>query len=270
MKVLETELGFPLLMHHPKKVELTEAGKAFLPYARKFVELEEACRGSLEQITRRIEQTLKIATVSFMNTAYGTYELMEKFQNRYPGIRVEMSEFHEMPDKSILQQNGIELVMAQEFKNEDEPHEYEKETLMEDVLVALVPKNHPLAGREKIHLSELREDTFIMFPEKSMMYEACAEACRQAGFEPKVALTIHGSVNLAGFVEEGLGVALVGKQVVDYLEMGELSAIPLVETIRNRIVLLYFKNQERSQAAEYFIDFVATERMEREDEKDES
>ena len=53
---------------------------------------------------------------------------------------------------------------------------------------AVLPDDHPLAGRKRIGLAELKDDTFIGFDETPFpgRNASICDACQQAGFTPSL------------------------------------------------------------------------------------
>ena len=85
------------------------------------------------------------------------------------------------------------------------------ERLMDDVLYAALPVDHPLATRRAIALTDLHPRGLDArrpaghLPDSNIVLRACA----QAGFEPRVAYTSDDYFAIQGLVASGMGVALV-------------------------------------------------------------
>lgn len=55
-----------------------------------------------------------------------------------------------------------------------------------DKLMVAVSRSHQLASRKSLSLSELSNENFIMFNKGNLVFEVAVNACRSAGFEPRV------------------------------------------------------------------------------------
>ena len=55
-------------------------------------------------------------------------------------------------------------------------------------VMLVVSKNHRLGCEDEVNLEDLRNEKFITFNEKFMMYNKTIEACKIAGFEPDIIL----------------------------------------------------------------------------------
>ena len=74
-----------------------------------------------------------------------------------------------------------------------------------------LPSNHALATRRAIDLADLREEDWML----ACLSGTCADsnvvlrACREAGFEPRIAYTSDDYFAIQGLVASGMGVALI-------------------------------------------------------------
>jgi DNA-binding transcriptional LysR family regulator len=81
--------------------------------------------------------------------------------------------------------------------------------LLDDRMNVMLPAGHPLAGRRRIRLDELRDEQWILGRRDYVPDEAIFDrACRRAGFEPQMAFESDDYLAIQGFVAAGGGVAL--------------------------------------------------------------
>jgi DNA-binding transcriptional LysR family regulator len=119
------------------------------------------------------------------------------------------------PPASIpaLRRGDIELAITEEggFEADPDLSGLGIERLMDDVLYASLPADHPLATRRAVALSDLRDEEWMLVGLRG----SCADsnivlrACQDAGFEPNVAYTSDDYFAIQGLVAAGMGVALV-------------------------------------------------------------
>jgi LysR family transcriptional regulator, transcription activator of glutamate synthase operon len=69
--------------------------------------------------------------------------------------------------------------------------------------------SHPLADRSSIKLSQLRDESFVLFPKDFILREIIVQACEQLGFQPKVSFEGEDIDSIKGLVAAGLGVTLI-------------------------------------------------------------
>ncbi|MEO6600629.1 MAG: LysR family transcriptional regulator [Polyangiaceae bacterium] len=85
----------------------------------------------------------------------------------------------------------------------------DRELIRREELVALVRKNDPLARRKELRLSALAERSLVLVPSGTFTGEIIHEACREAGFEPRVVLTLSSAEALCELVRSGLALTIL-------------------------------------------------------------
>ena len=83
------------------------------------------------------------------------------------------------------------------------------------------------------------------------MYTICANACREAGFEPNVAFTGLRGENLIDLVAKGMGVALLTKRPIANLVPENV--VPYVTT---SICLVYPRQKKLAEPLKSFLSYV--------------
>jgi DNA-binding transcriptional LysR family regulator len=85
------------------------------------------------------------------------------------------------------------------------------ETLTTDALIVALPDHHPLAGRRRVQLGELRAEHFILPPRDiaPAWHDRISAYCRGAGVQPAVIHEVESPHTAVGLVAAGMGVALV-------------------------------------------------------------
>ena len=78
-----------------------------------------------------------------------------------------------------------------------------------DILDAVLPVDHPLAGRARIDLAELSDEEWVAPPVGWSCDEVFVAGCRAAGFSPRVAHRAGDWQAVMGLVAGGLGISLV-------------------------------------------------------------
>lgn len=108
-------------------------------------------------------------------------------------------------------------------------------------------------ARESLSLSELSNENFIMFNKGTLVYELAVNACRLAGFEPRVFYATLRGASIIGLVASNSGGALMMEKVLDYYRNPDVCTIPLEETVESKIVVAYLKTKELTKFAKTFI-----------------
>ncbi len=148
---LENELKTPLFDRIAKRVRLTEAGKLFLPAARKTIRDGEDGKQLLKDLNELTAGTLAIGLT------YGLSDLVIKslkiFTDNYPKILVQV--IYGTPDGLIefLSEGRIDFLLS--FISHQHSPIFESILLFESKLSLIVSGNHPMAKKTNIRLSDI-------------------------------------------------------------------------------------------------------------------
>jgi len=183
---LEHDLGGSALFTRGRSsIELTEYGKKFYLYAERIIELYDGFISSANTLDKD-SKTLHLGYAAGMD-AYGFFDMIRDFCIRYPDCRVFLED--EMISRK-LRTGDIDIGILFE-----DPGNFDRNSilLLQDRLVPVVPRSHPLAGRSSISMNELKNDDFVMFAPHLFLAAQCTQYCRQNGFNPKIAHTAASS-----------------------------------------------------------------------------
>lgn len=209
IKQLEDELGTQLFHRLTRGVELTDAGLAFLPFARSSLLSAEqgvtaarrAAKGELGHL--RIGFTSSASFNPLVRSAIG------RFRDGYPDIDLELQEQATTVLLKSLRDGRLQLAFARPA--DDEITGLRSTPLPDEELWAALPENHRFAEKEYVNLRQLSQERFIVYPRTNgrHLYDAIIAACSKAGFSPRVvqeAPQLSSTINL---VASGVGIALV-------------------------------------------------------------
>lgn len=152
IKQLENELDTPLLIRSSHKVTLSEAGELILPHVRRVIYEAESCADRINDLNKLASGSLSIGvTYSFSPILTETLLL---FMKQYPKIRLDIyyKPMNELME--LLKERVVDFVLA--FKPTRSIEGVESHILFQNYLAAIVSEHHPLAGKEKVTVAELR------------------------------------------------------------------------------------------------------------------
>src|SRR3954470_12016654 len=209
---LEAQAGVKLLERQHKGIALTPAGEALVRHTERILAQLAEAQAELTEIASSARGRLRIASFA---TAAGTIVplAVSAFRHLRPGVRV-ASELRAPPlSVPALRRGDFDLVITEEGGFEDDPDltGLGVERLMDDVLYAALPVDHPLATRRAIALTDLIHEDWMLVGLQGTCQGSniVLRACAQAGFEPRVAYTSDDYFAIQGLVASGMGVALV-------------------------------------------------------------
>lgn len=163
IKQLEDELGTQLFIRNSHAIHLTEAGEVMLPFALRTLNEAEACTDRIHDLRRLLTGTLNIGVTHSFSPILT--ESVISFMKLYPGIKLNIvyKQMNELME--LLAKHNIDFVLA--FKPLQPLPDVESHILFQNSLSAIVGKNHPLASKEKVSITEL-EKYELALPSKGL------------------------------------------------------------------------------------------------------
>ena len=253
VKQLENMVDLALFEQLGKKVHLTDAGRTILKHSRTMM-------AQLNEIERDINclrgidgGQLKICIASTVN--YFATRLLSRFCERYKTVKISLDVVNREelikrldanePDLVLMGQPPEEVdVVAQPFK--DNP------------LIVIASPHHPLAGKAKIPITTMAEETFVLREPGSGTRSAMKRKFDEHGVEPVPGIQLSSNETIKQSVEAGLGLAVVSAHTVEL----ELAAGRLVELdvehfpIMRKWYVAHRTGKKLSTTAQVFLDFV--------------
>jgi DNA-binding transcriptional LysR family regulator len=93
----------------------------------------------------------------------------------------------------------------------------ERVLLVTESMHLALPREHPKAGSGAVSLADFADEAWLSGVRPSSCGELIVEACRDAGFEPRIAFESEEYQVLQGYVAAGLGVTLIPDMVLPTL-----------------------------------------------------
>jgi DNA-binding transcriptional LysR family regulator len=232
---LEETLGAPLFLRNRRQVELTGAGSALLPEARRLLE----GAASLPELVRRAAagESGRLA-LSFVTPAdYSVLPpLLRDYSAAYPNVQLVLQEATTDVQVDDLLHERIDAgLIIPPLSDKAQVHlDYLK--LLEEPLVLCAPAGVLPHGGKPVDLKTLRQLPLIIFPRKSApsLYDAILSCFHEAGLSPEIGQEAIQMQTIVSLVSAGMGLALVPQSVSNLMRPGvEYRALagptPLVE-----------------------------------------
>lgn len=205
---LEALLEAQLFERSARGVRLTPAGAVF----------QEEAQRLLSQADRAMDRTLRAArgelgsvNVGFIGPAMFALlpKVIRTFREQFPGVELTLHEGSSKQVAAMLLAGTVDagfLVPPTELDAD-----IAVETLVTDILTAVLPAGHRLASEAAIRLESLADESFVMFSAEGVptLSSRISALCRQAGFEPRIAQEAVQISTLMGLVAGGVGISLL-------------------------------------------------------------
>ena len=205
---LETELGVQLIDRTTRSVTLTPAGVAFLPDARRILQLAESAA-----LTVRRVPAGDLGTVVVGFTAASAHavlpRLLEQTRSILPDVKLELREMVSSVQVEALMSGEIDLGMARPPLKRPG---IVSRPLLHEQLVAALPAGHPLTEQAReLTLNDLDGQDFVMYSPVQARYfnELLISTFTIAGASPRYVQYVTQVHTMLVLVRTGIGIALV-------------------------------------------------------------
>lgn len=253
IRLLEEELGTPLLHRMRGNLTLTPAGEALLPWARRVLADMTSATDEVNELAGLRRGRLSVGATPSLTTAILPGALA-RFRAAYPGIDVKLQEAGSQDLVRDLLDGALDLALVvlpiRHASLVTTP-------LLREELVVAVPADHELAERKSLALADLKDVPLVMFREGYDLRATTLAACNAAGFQPRFAVEGGEMDGVLRMTEAGLGVAIVPSMVV--ARGGPLLPVRISKPSLSRtIALAHRKDRRPSRAASELIDEIVS------------
>jgi DNA-binding transcriptional LysR family regulator len=205
---LERESGAKLVERGARGIRLTPAGQALVSHADAILARLDDAEQELAAIAGLKGGRLRTAGFQSAGATLVPRALAE-FHRRHPDVDLsattaELNEAHD-----LLRSVEIDVAIVMDF--EAQPLLYgdlETEHLLDDAYFVALPASHRLAEKRQVALADLSEEDWINSCPGTSCDQVVLNACRGAGFEPRVVIESDENDQMQACVAGGLGVAL--------------------------------------------------------------
>lgn len=251
---LEQELGCRLFERTTRNVRLTEQGEQFVRHAHKVLEDLDILQTSFLPVAQDLKGTLRIGAIGSMAT--GAFSrLIGGFFSRYPAVRFRLIQAGSLELLEKLRRGELDVAFITSTPQQQD-EEIRMTTISSFSYFLAVPRNHRLAQEPVVRLSDLKEERFVFHDNNLAMYQICLNACREAGFEPKIVCTTTHTWFRYYMVEAGLGVGLFPYE--DFLSFppNRVVRLRIQPSIEPLLSLAVLREKGEDALVESFLSFV--------------
>lgn len=229
VKLLETEIGLPLLEHIGRQIHLTAAGEELLRYAAQVTELLREAGESLAAMRGLKRGVLKLGAVS--TAKYFAPSLLSAFAPMYPEVTIKFLVGNREEIIRALASNEIDLVIMgrppRELVTVAEP-------FAKHPLIIIAAPDHPLANKRRIPMQRLGSENFIIREEGSGTRASMEHVFKKANVPFRTSMEVSSNETIKQAVMAGMGISFISIHTVGLeLAAGKLvtlnvAGLPLV------------------------------------------
>lgn len=209
IRSLEEEFGTSLFTRTTRRVVVTDAGRALLPFVREMLTQAAAGRDAVVRATRQLSGRLRVGAEQCLGVV-DVPPLLERFHRRYPLVDIHFVQAgsHELAAQVRAGDLDVAFVATTDHLASMSPAE-----LGQRPLVLLVPPTDPLATSARVEWEQLSERDFIDFRESWGVRTLTDAAFAAHGITRRVPCTVDDIHTLLDLTHRGLGIALVPQHV---------------------------------------------------------
>ncbi len=245
VKALEKELGVKLFARTSRRVELTAAGSAFLPAARTSLEAAERAAVDAAAAEGQIRGQLRVGVIPTV-TAIDVPAMLKRFHVAHREVRIALISAGSDELERAITRGDLDVGLLG-LPRDREPRGVAWRLLTTDRLVAVTSREHRLADRAEVSLSDLAQDVFTDFPAGTAGRSQGDLAFAAAGVHREVAFEVTATDLMLGLVKQNLAITLLPARHVQ--TDPQLHVIPITDG-PTRAEYLAWSNFNPSPAAQ--------------------
>ena len=237
---LERELGAALFLRTSHGMRLTDAGRAWIPFAERALRALVDGRDALEQVMTASAGHLMIAAAPAVST-YVLPELLERFVQAHPRVEVSVRTGHSEDVVELVLRDEVQLGLGRAIRHPD----LELRPFHTEDLVLVCAPEHPFTQLSFVTMAQVAAEKLIMFDRTSSYYEITQGAFLSAG------VRLHGLMELDSIeaakkmVERDLGVALLpGTAVAREIAGKTLRAVKMKDAPPMQNVIVAYRRRD--------------------------
>jgi len=229
IRSLEAELGTPLFDRTTRRVELTEAGLALLPYARDLLAQAAGARDAVVRAGGQVTGSLRIGAeqcLGFVDVA----ALLERFHRRHPRVETQFTQTGSQELISLVRSGELDVAFVAGVRHLGSLSHH---TLGQESVVLLASADHPVstgtAVRGPIPWGRLDGQDFIDFAPSWGVRALNDDLLSAQGVRRRVRCTVNDVHTLLSLVAAGLGIAIVPRHVAAKPQAARLQTFALAD-----------------------------------------
>ena len=208
---LERQTGLALIQRGTRPAELTQAGAALVRHGTAISARLDSAEQELAEIAGRRAGRLRFGSFPTALTTFVPAALAN-LRSQQPALTLTVVDDHMPGLLSRLADGELDLAVIYDHQMlpETASAALGRTHLFDDAFQAVLPRGHRLArSGAALDLPDLADEAWVGGRAGSAWFRIVRQACRTAGFDPRVALTSDDYRAVQAFAAAGLGVAVI-------------------------------------------------------------
>lgn len=253
---LESELGIPLLIRHPKSVSLTDAGEEFAVHAEKILGSTSQLRDLMQKHAQMHTGNLRIGMLWIVGYLE-IFSLLHGYKEIMPDIQYKLViEGSDTLLKQLLSRKLHGIFTIGSSGNLSQNKELHCLRLADEEYVMMIHEDNPLSEKSMISIPDLAKETLIMPSPESFFSLQLKVLFQTYGIDPPYLCESSLSDIVAQMVGEGLGSAFASVCVAEKICPANCRIVPLEEKIPRTVYFVTLKELLDYPTIRSFVDYV--------------
>jgi DNA-binding transcriptional LysR family regulator len=244
---LEAELGEPLFHRTQRAVRLTAAGEALLPHARAALGAADRGRATIASLRGMLLGRLELGVAGPVDHRFA--EALGDFHRAHPAVEIALTQQQNEPLLEAVERGEIDVAIVG-IGAQPVPPGIRTRIVATEPLVLAVRNDDPLSSRETVTLAQLRERAMVTLVRGSGLRTVLENACREAGFAPRIVAETSELPSLVELAAEGIGVAVLPHSAA---EGSDVTVLKLTRPSLRRRTALAWNETATSPAGRAFL-----------------
>lgn len=255
LAALESGLGVQLIERSTRRVLVTAAGTALLPKAKQIIDAADGFVSAAAGVGHALSGPLRIGLIPTV-APYVLPTLLPALAEELPAVVPQVVEDQTARLLEALRGGALDVAVLALPSGGSGMVEI---PLYDEDFVLVVPRNHPLAGRDDLVPAGLDELPLLLLDEGHCLRDQTLDLCRSVDAHPTAGDTRATSLTtVVQCVSGGLGVTLVPESAVAVeTARGDLATARFAAPAPGRTIGLVFRGSSgRTEAYERFAEIV--------------
>lgn len=251
IQILEQQIGARLFARTNRSVSLTEAGRQFLADSRQILSQVDDAAARAARLHHGETGELRIGFTSSAPFIKAVSDTLSTFRRRYPDVHIQTRETNTREQIVPLNEGALDLGL---MRNTQLPDTLVWERVLREPLLAMVPRDHPLASKPRVSLRELAREPFVFFDPHvgTGLYDDILGLMRRYDLTPAITQEVGEAMTIIGLVAAGLGVSILPASF-RRVQLLEMCWLPIEEQDAvSEMWLVWSKHHEQGEAARRF------------------
>ncbi len=256
VKQLTKAIGLPLFEQIGKSLYLTDAGQELLVTCQEIFEKLNNFEIKIADLKGTKQGQLNLAVIT--TAKYFVPRLLGPFCQIYPGIDValKVTNHQEIQQRMLANEDDLYVI-----SNPNQNIDLTSKPFLNNPLVVVAKKDHPLARKKNLDLKELKDQPFIMREPGSGTRDSILDLFTQHNISVKVKLELGSNEAIKQAISGGLGISILSEHcLISEGISGELTILDFKHfPIKRRWYVSHLAGKKLSVIAETFLDYLLEE-----------